>query len=210
MVPQWVKRRKYTCQYCSDGFSIPSKFMINILKQLDINFKTELSSKKFYSKNLYYYDFYLSKYNMIIEVNGEQHYIESGRGRSLKEERANDRYKKHLAKSNGIKRYYSIDCKYSDFKYMKNNIIKTLGHLFDLSNIDWELAWEQCQKSRVIQAWDLWNSGKAIICIMQELMIKDRSTIIKYLKIGNQCGKCNYTIEEARKRGNKYRYNKVA
>lgn len=186
-----VKRRKYSCQYCSDGFSIPSKFMINILKQLDINFKTELSSKKFYSKNLYYYDFYLSKYNMIIEVNGEQHYIESGRGRSLKEERANDRYKKHLAKSNGIKRYYSIDCKYSDFKYMKNNIIKTLGHLFDLSNIDWELAWEESQNSLCVKSWELWNKKLSITDISNKLNLH-KDTVKKYLKIGNECGKCNY------------------
>ena len=80
-------------------------------------------------------------------------------GKTLEQEQANDRYKKHLAKKNGIKIYYTIDMRYSELEYMKQNIIKTLSHLFDLSEIDWGLTWEESQNSLVIKAWELWNSG---------------------------------------------------
>ena len=38
-----IVRKRYSCQFCSDGISIPNKFMSNILKQLNEDFITELS-----------------------------------------------------------------------------------------------------------------------------------------------------------------------
>ena len=85
-----VVKRNFSCNICSDGISIPNKFMSNILNQLNIDFITELSSKKFSGKNYFYYDFYLPKYNMIIEINGLQHYEIKHKGRTLEEEQMND------------------------------------------------------------------------------------------------------------------------
>ena len=185
-----VMCQRYSCEFCSDGISIPNKFMANILKQLNIDFITELSSKEFSGKNFFYYDFYLPKYNMIIEVNGIQHYEETNRGRNLFQEQMNDLFKHKCAK-NHVDKYIVIDCRYSELEWMKKNIIKELSSYFDLSNINWELAWKEGQSSKVIECWDLWNSGLEVKEIANKMYIS-KVTVRSYLKRGTESGKCNY------------------
>ena len=179
-----------SCKFCSDGISIPNKFMTNILNQLNIDFITELSSKKFSGKNYFYYDFYLPKYNMIIEVNGLQHYEIKHKGRTLEEEQMNDLFKYKCAK-NHVDNYIVIDCRYSELEWMKENIVKELNEYFDLSNIDWKLAWEESQNSLCVKTWELWNNGFSISKISNILKLSD-ATIRKYLKIGTSIGACDY------------------
>lgn len=143
----WLKNftaRGFICSRCSDGISIPEKFMINLLMRLDIKFETQYNSSWSNSKR---YDFYLPKYNMIIETHGEQHYRQSPRGRSLQEEQENDKYKKELALKNGIENYIVVDCKYSTLEWLKKNCIKELSLYFDLSTVDWESVWKKSQKN---------------------------------------------------------------
>ncbi len=185
--------QKYSCEFCSDGISTPNKFMANILKQLSIDFITELSSKEFSGKNYFYYDFYLPKHNMIIEINGLQHYEESNRGRSLFQEQMNDLFKYKCAK-NHVDNYIVIDCRYSELEWMKKNIIKELSSYFDLSNINWELAWEESQNSLCVECWDLWNSGLEVKNISDKMHIS-KVTVRSYLKRGTESGKCNYLKE---------------
>ena len=77
---------------------------------------------------------------------------------------------------------------YSELEWMKENIIKELSDYFDLSNINWELAWEESQNSLCIKAWGLYNSGFTIKQIGDILQL-DRHTISKYIKQGNKCKK---------------------
>lgn len=192
--------RKGYCKYCSDGLSIPEKFMSNILKQLNIDFQTQLNKSTFNWCKNYRYDFYILSLNMIIETHGGQHYEEGNQfKKTLEEEQANDRYKKHLAKLNRIKRYYQVDCRKSELEYIKNNIIKSLGHLFDLSKVDWELAYIKSQKSKCIEAWELWNSGIHSTTKIGKILDLNCVTISTYLKKGKELGKCNYTYEIAQK-----------
>ena len=119
---------------CNDKQSYPEKFMYSILKQLDIEFETQYSPKWINGKR---YDFYIPKFNAIIEVHGEQHYRHTGRGRSLQEEQENDKLKEEIALDNGIN-YIVIDCRESTLNWIKDNILKSkLNNLFDLENIDW-------------------------------------------------------------------------
>ena len=146
-----------SCKYCSDGISTPNKFMTNTLKQLSIEFTTELNKSDFNWCGYFRYDFYLPKYNMIIEMNGGQHYEECTlTKRSLFEEQMNDLFKYKCAK-NHIDNYIVIDCRYSTLEWMKENIIKELSSYFDLSNIDWELAWKESQNSLCVEAWKLYD-----------------------------------------------------
>lgn len=74
------------------------------------------------------YDFYLPDHNIIIETHGEQHYDDkfiSYGGRTLKEEQENDKYKEQIARDNGVKHYIVIGCRYSDNKWIKENILKS-------------------------------------------------------------------------------------
>jgi len=104
-----VKINKFTahgiqCPKCGDGFSYPNKFVFNVLEQLGINFKPEKTFDWSLEKR---YDFYLIDFNYIIEAHGMQHYedtkIGQGNGRSFIEEKWNDKFKKVIAKGNGIK-----------------------------------------------------------------------------------------------------------
>ena len=181
----------YPCKYCSDGISIPNKFIANILIQLNIDFITELSKSENKWCGYFRYDFYLPKYNMIIEANGLQHYEESNRGKSLFEEQMNDLFKYKCAK-NHVNNYIVIDCRYSTLEWLKENIIKELGSYFDLSNINWELAWKESQNSLCIKAWEIYENGIQNTKEISSILNLHQSTVISYLKRGNKCNMCSY------------------
>lgn len=194
-----ITKYKYSCKICNDGLSIPEKIINNIFKQLDIKAKHQLSKKDFNWCNIYLYDFYIKHLNMIIETHGKQHYEEcSLTKRTLEEEKMNDLFKYKCAKGH-VDNYIIIDCRYSTLEWLKENIIKELGEYFDLSNINWELAWEQSQKSKCIEAWELWNNGIHSTVEIGKILNLNYTTILKYLKNGVKCNKCNYTKEEARR-----------
>lgn len=182
-----------------DSISIPEKFIINTLKQLNIEFITQLNKSTFVWCNNYRYDFYIPNLNMIIETHGEQHYEEKG-WINLQETQENDENKMKLALNNKINNYLIIDCRHSKFKWLKENTIKTLSPYFDLSNIDWKKVWENCQENKCKKVWELWNEGKNIKEISLITNIT-RGTIYKYLLIGEEIGACNYSSKESRKRG---------
>lgn len=190
----------YSCEFCSDGISIPEKFMANVLKQLNIDFITQYSPIWIENKR---YDFYVPSLNMIIETHGRQHYERSkGNWLSLNHQQSNDKYKEEIAKNNNIKEYIIIDCRYSKLDWLKENVEKSLVNILDMSNVNWILAWEESQKSLVFKACELWNNNLCIIDITNELKLSN-TTIRDYLKCGTKINLCNYTTEEGIKRGHK-------
>ena len=62
---------------------------------------------------------------------------------------------------------------------VKKNIIKELSPYFDLSNINWELAWEESQNSKVIEALKLKEEGYTIEEISKKINVTTR-TIFNY------------------------------
>jgi len=115
-----VVRRGLSCPECSDGISYPEKFMFNLLDQLDIDFE---SQKIFNWSENKRYDFYIPKYDCIIETHGLQHYKHTGFDRTLEEEQRNDDLKEKLAKENGIENYIVIDCRKSEMEWIKNKVL---------------------------------------------------------------------------------------
>ena len=78
----------FRCNKCSDNYSIPNKFLINLFSQLSYKFKPE---KQFKNSN-YRYDLFIQtlKQNFTIEAHGEQHYKEANIFKnSLKEQKRN-------------------------------------------------------------------------------------------------------------------------
>ena len=135
---------------CSDGISFSEKLMGSILTKLNIEFIKQMS----YDNGEHRYDFYLPKYNAILETHGLQHYEHGFKkfGKTLEEEQENDRYKRELAISNGVlnENYNEIDCRYSTLEYCRPNIEKALGDYIDMSILtddDWKEADIQAQKS---------------------------------------------------------------
>ena len=191
----------FCCPKCSDNVSYPEKFMFSLLEQLNLEFEPQLSKTTFKWCKNYRYDFYIHSLNYIIETNGIQHYekdfekikSKTKKIKTLIEEQENDRLKQKLALENAIDKYIAIDCRYSNFKFVKNSILNSdLSLLFDLSNIDWLKCHEYACNSLVKVACDLWNNGmKNTLKIANSLKLV-RATIITYLKRGKVIGWCNY------------------
>lgn len=182
------------CKKCGDGISYPEKVMGLVLEQIGIYYE---SQKIFdWSKNKRY-DFYIPCLKSVIEIQGLQHYEETNRGRSLKEEQENDKLKKELALENGLE-YIEVDCKESNINFIKNNIESVLYNKINLSNVDWEKVDKESQKSLVFEVCEYWKNKK------DEETTKDlekyfglcRSTIIKYLNKGTKYGWCFYDGKE--------------
>ena len=110
-----------SCPKCSKGTSYPELFMMAYLEVKGIKYKyqkvfTDLPNRRF--------DFYLPESNTVIETHGIQHYKDSG---YLKNNIASisDKDKELFCHNENIK-YMSIDCRESNFNYIKNNVEKEL------------------------------------------------------------------------------------
>ena len=199
------------CQYCSDGKSYPEKFLINLLKQLNINFKAEYFPKwcKFNFKNKTRtgrYDFYfeLNNKKYIIEMDGRFHKEDNEvSGQTREESKAIDAKKDKLAKEHNIK-VIRVDCKKSELEYIKNSILKSkLNIIFDLFNINWnkieEFALSNLTKKACIYKKDNPNMTTRDI---GNIMNLNMNTIARYLKKGNKLGWCNYNPKEEQLKSN--------
>ena len=206
-----LHRYGFGCNKCSDGTSYPEKFMVNILSQLNIKFITQLNHTTFVWCDKYFYDFYLPDFNIIIETHGLQHYRNAFQ--TYKETHENDLIKYDIAVLNSFeanRNYFVVDSRESTLDWMKEHIIETLGHLFDFSNVDWEKADLECQKSHMILACQLKKenpnlSTKEITeLIKKEIGIEyGHDTISSWLNRGNKLGLCHYNGKEEQKKGNK-------
>lgn len=185
---------------CGDKVSYANKFVTSLIRQLNIEFETE---KVFEWSNPKRYDVYVSN-NMIIENHGIQHYEESPRGLSLKEEQENDRYKKEIALENGIKEenYIIIDCRKSDSEFIKQNILNSnLNNIFNLSKIDWNKCHEFACNNLVKIACEHKNNNPELTTTdIGKLMGFSTGSIRRWLKKGSILKWCKYdSIDEMRK-----------
>ena len=188
-----------SCPKCSDKISYPEKFVFNILQQLLNNdFTYQLSKTTFKWCNNYKYDFYFKINNekYVLETHGIQHYEESPRGRNLEEEQENDKLKKELAITNGIKEdnYIVIDCRYSILEWIKEHILKSkLNELFNLNNINWLECNKYACSSLVKKVCEIKKNNSNITTTNIGNIFKlDRNTIREYLKQGTKIGWCKY------------------
>ena len=194
------------CTLCSDGFPIGEKIVYALLKHINVDFEYQkifdwLDDRK--------YDFYLKNYNMIIEVNGIQHYKESRSftHTSLAEIQENDRYKYKMAKENDIEKYIYIDSSSSNFLTIKENILNSeLSHILQLNSLtddDWINIAKKSVKSFLVICTNLWNEGWCVNQIRDELKIRD-DTVRRYLMTANCLKMCDYNTSEARSRWREY------
>jgi hypothetical protein len=209
-----VSYQGLSCNYCSDGISYPEKFIMNLLKQLNVNFKYQKKFNWSYDKK---YDFYVSDIGCIIEVNGEQHYHNSfifknsdHKNMGLIYQKENDEFKKQLAIKNGIdeNHYIVIDCRESGLEWIRNSILNTnLKNFYDLSNVDWNKCHKNSLNSFIRQSCDLWNYGIKSTTMIASILGLSQSTICEYLKQGDKIDLCNYISE--RKRGPSSDYKRM-
>lgn len=198
------KHKKMSCKHCGDGISYPERFLHSLLFVLNIEYISQFSKVNVEWCKDYRYDFYFEYKNIkyIIEVHGEQHYSDTkGNWDDLESVQTNDKNKYALAIKNDIKdeNYIIIDCRKSDFNYIKTNILKSnLSKIFDLENIDWLKVEEMTLKNIVKLVCNLYNEGLTNLEITKKTGLCDVS-VRNYLKKGNVIGWCDYDSKEYHK-----------
>lgn len=197
-----VNRRGLSC-ICSDGRSFPEKYTYSVLSQICDNVKSEQCLNN--NRN-YRYDFIGHTNNgkvWIVEVMGKQHYeksFETCGGRTLKEEKENDKLKYEFAIQNNINYYIYINASETCYNNMKQEITNShLSVLYDLTNVDWERAYLDALSSSMFAACELWNQGVKNAPRIGELLNISRSTARKYLIKGSCIGLCDYNPDKVGK-----------
>lgn len=179
------------CPVCSSSRSIGERIVYAVLECLDVDFKKEFQFKDYD----YRYDFYVEDKNMIIEVHGRQHYEQAMLSwNDVKDEMENDKLKKELALSNGVKHYMEIDARESDFDYIKNSILNSdMSAIFNLSAINWNTIKEDIEKNgKIKDICEYWESHPdATIADMEIKFHYSVAIIYKYLTIGYEHGWCH-------------------
>lgn len=181
MSPDKLLHRVYNCKICSDKISFPNRFVGAILDSSNIEYVAE---KVFDWSDNKRYDFYIPSMNILLEVNGAQHYDREMHGTSIDDVQNNDEYKKTLALNNGISEcnYIIIDARLSNSKYIWDNFKKSsLGFL--LNNINKQDVVNKALKtSKLIQLVDLYNSGITRNVDLQKKLSLCKNTITTYMK----------------------------
>lgn len=193
-----INKHGITCSICRDGISYNNKIIANLLKQLKIKYISEYREdwcKKENSRS-FMYDFYLIDYNAIIEVHGEQHFIERpfSKFHSLEYNVNNDKIKQDLAFKNNISNYLIIDFRCNEVEFFKESILKS--GLFDLlklkkdeiENIDWTSIVKQSQKSKTVEVWDIYKNITKHTPTIAKMVSVSRATVLNYLKRGLESG----------------------
>lgn len=188
-----VIKRGFKCK-CMDGNSQGEKFFFSVISQIDNNVDIEYCLNNNHS---YRYDFHgiTNNKSWIVEIMGKQHSIKSFEtcgGRTLEEEKENDRLKKEYALNNGIDYYICIDSHNSGFNELKKEIINSdISSVYDLSTVDWNAAYFNSLQSDVVKACNYWNSGYKVMEICKLLNVQ-KGAVRSYLTKGNEIGLCNY------------------
>lgn len=193
MIAKDFVKRGFVCDFCSDTISYPNKF---IRKYLDII--KEFIDEKDYEKSFEWsegliYDGYfeLKEKKYVIEMHGEQHYKNSEWG-TFEDIHNNDLRKKKLAIENEFE-YVEIDCKKSEFEYVKNNIQKSvLGELFQLENKQWQDLEEFLCQNFISIIKEKYEKGLNAIEIGEQIGL-ERHAVYRYLKKLKDAGLISYT-----------------
>lgn len=173
-----------TCPICGKRSSYAERYTYSILKQAKIKF---IPQKEFEWLHNKFYDIYLPDYNVLIEINGQQHYepIKFNNHESANETYIRnihiDKLKSESASNNGLL-LYSVNA--SNIKNIFNEIIKTINFI-DFSNV----SILECEKfadyKRIKDACKLWNLGYEINDIKNQTG-KSLQTIGCYLRLGEK------------------------
>ena len=197
------------CINCSDGFSYPEKYILNVLQQNKIDFIYQLSSSNYKWCGKYRYDFYIPNLNWIIEVNGIQHYEDCSFS-DCKSVKKNDKEKEKLAIKHGVKKYIVIDARKSQSTFIKNSILMSDLSKIISTNTNWELCDLNASSSLLTIICNSWNKKYESIDKLAKDNHVHKVTIINYLKRGASIGLIDFDYNEYLKHSKEIHYEKVS
>ncbi len=169
-----IANKGFSCEYCSDGISIPNKMLRQISEQLGLNWQFEHMEDWLGQKRLDAYD---DDLKIAIEMDGNY---------GNHEENKVDKWKDEQCLRNGIYiiRINLMDNEYdvNKFEYIKRQILNSpLALIYNFSNFDWELAWKNSLKNLVWEVKRLVEEGYNNEQMAKILNIS-KITIIRYKK----------------------------
>lgn len=186
------KRHSIGCT-CGDGISFPEKIGKELFPLLDkdciYQYSPEWSGGKIY-------DFYLPSLNAIIELHGEQHYNPRG---FMKTASNNDTVKEIMARENGIEHYFQVDCRESNYLWIRTNLEKI--EYFNWDEIEWEEIFSNAEKNIVKEV--CFAKQNNPLLSTKELCDKfgiSSFAVRTYLKKGYQLGWCEYLPKDTPKK----------
>lgn len=181
---------------CKDGYSYPNKFMLELLKQLNIEFETEYSPRWISPRR---YDFYIPSKNLIIEMDGNLGHGHTAFGKDRFDQKELnrcieiDKIKDEMAIQHNLE-IKRVDCRISSMEYIRDNIIK--ANIFtdeELKIILFEKCAEYAVNNLVKMVCDSYEKEKITDTkILADMYNIARTTVINYLHQGNEFGWCNY------------------
>lgn len=178
-----IVNRGYSCEFCSDGVSLPEKYLGKILTELNIEYFSQVGRKTLnWIEGKYLYDFYIPSINCIIETHGRQHYEPSWKGNQ------NNDFIKYKLSEGHVDKYIIINCRDSEYEWLTQHIIDALKDIFPkIVKLNLKQLYKDSQSSKVVQAWDLYKEKYRVSDIAKELHL-NRHTISRYIKRGNILG----------------------
>lgn len=180
-----------SCKACSDIRSFGERFFYWFLKQTNIEFQTEFSPQWIGRKRFDFY-FELNNINVIVEIDGSQHYRRCHKRLSYIQIKEIDEYKQRLAEENGYK-VIRICCDKSQPNIMKESIINSeLCNLFDLEKIDWQKCFYMSMSRNQREVCKLWNDGITTTRKISEILGFNQNYISKLLIGCADFGFCDY------------------
>lgn len=188
----------YSCTNCPDSVSYPNKILHSLLDQLPVDEYIPEYFDDWTEGRKYDAWFKLNEKNYLLEFDGDQHYHNRKWGDDTDRQKI-DELKNKLAKDNNYI-LIRIDCRKSDFEYIKNNIYSSkLAELFDLDKIDWRKCALDAEKNIVFEVAKYYNSHDNITAAdVAEALNITHSSAINYLNKATSIGLCEFDKDKSR------------
>ena len=184
----------FQCTVCSDkSNSYPNRFSYAFLSLLPVENHIKEYHPEWIAPRRYdnYFEYDNKKY--ILEMDGGFHY--KNPFKDIKEVQAIDEYKDLMAKQYGIE-VIRIECKQSNFSYIKNNIIQSrLSEIFDLSDYDWQTCNSKIEYYSYAPIWKYANTHLTFsISNIAKEFSKNNQQIERIIQLGRKKNYCNYGL----------------
>lgn len=202
---------------CGDGFSYIFKYIYSLLKQLNLNFQTEVK----YDWNKYCnpknnklsqasIDFvaYKDGREIPLESDGDFHRKDNTMSGQTKEQ---SEFIDKQRDENCLKYLGEETIRISDEGDIKENILNSkLAKEFDLSKVDWLKCMEFAVNNLVKEVCNYWNDKKEWETVkdLADMFNISYATTLTYLKNGTNLGMCYYNGKDEMINANKKRPNK--
>lgn len=189
---------------CNDNYSLPNKFSYFVFKGMKSiqNYQREYNPDwlKPYSYDNYF-EYKNKKY--VVEMDGALGHGKKSFGSKKKDVDGlkRDNIKDNLAKEHNIT-VIRVNAEKSDLNYLKDNMLKTLSNIVDLSEVDWKYVYEKATSNIVKNVCEYAKDnykfvgnknieGKYIADMSLKFDIA-KPTVVRFLKIGRDLGWCDY------------------